>query len=157
MASLPINRLPSDLEMPESPEKARSMNRRKRTRAQLHWPLSFSLTGTTETVQTITQDLSSDGFYCIANARFVPGEARHCTLLVPTHHPGGENSPLHVLCKVRIIRVEVTGERGFYGVGCQIMDYRLVNSARGMEIPGPLDRADTDRKSTSLNSSQLGN
>jgi len=128
--------------MPESSEKARSMNRRKRTRAQLHWPLSFPLTGTTETVQTITQDLSSDGFYCIANARFVPGEARHCTLLVPTHHPGGENSPLHVLCKVRIIRVEVTGERGFYGVGCQIMDYRLVNSARGMELHGTFDDAD---------------
>ena len=143
MASLPINRLTSDVEMPESPEKARIMNRRKRTRAQLHWPLSFPLTGTTETVLTMTQDLSSDGFYCIANARFVPGEARHCTLLVPTHHPSGENSPLHVLCKVRIIRVEVTGERGFYGVGCQIMDYRLVNSARGMELQGAFDDADT--------------
>jgi hypothetical protein len=62
---------------------------------------------------------------------------------VPTHHPNGENSPLHVLCKVRIIRVEVTGERGFYGVGCQIMDYRLVNSARGMELQGSFDDADT--------------
>jgi PilZ domain len=138
MASLPINRLPHGVEMPESPEKARSINRRKRTRAQLHWPLSFPLTGTTETVQTTTQDLSSDGFYCVANGRFVPGEARHCTLLVPTHRPGGENSPLQVLCKVRIIRVEVTGERGFYGVGCQIIDYRLANSGRGMELQGAL-------------------
>jgi hypothetical protein len=141
--------------MPESPEKARSINRRKRTRAQLHWPLSFSLTGTTETVQTITQDLSSDGFYCIANARFVPGEARHCTLLVPTHHPGGENSPLHVLCKVRIIRVEVTGERGFYGVGCQIMDYRLVNSARGIELEGGFERADASESRLNVSNRDL--
>jgi len=155
MASLPINRLPSDVEMPESPEKARILNRRKRTRAQLHWPLSFPLTGTTETVQTITQDLSSDGFYCIANARFVPGEARHCTLLVPTHHPGGENSPLHVLCKVRIIRVEVTGERGFYGVGCQIMDYRLVNSARGMELQGAFNGADTEESGLNVSNRDL--
>jgi hypothetical protein len=155
MASLPINRLTSDVEMPESPEKARIMNRRKRTRAQLHWPLSFPLTGTAETVQTMTQDLSSDGFYCIANARFVPGEARHCTLLVPTHHPGGENSPLHVLCKVRIIRVEVTGERGFYGVGCQIMDYRLVNSARGMELQGAFDDADTAESRLNLSNRDL--
>jgi len=155
MASLPINRLPSDVEMPESPEKARSLNRRKRTRAQLHWPLSFALTGTAESVQTITQDLSSDGFYCIANARFVPGEARHCTLLVPTHHPGGENSPLHVLCKVRIIRVEVTGERGFYGVGCQIMDYRLVNSARGVELQGALDGADTEESGLNVSNRDL--
>jgi len=155
MASLPINRLPSDVEMPESPEKARSLNRRKRTRAQLHWPLSFALTGTAESVQTITQDLSSDGFYCIANARFVPGEARHCTLLVPTHHPGGENSPLHVLCKVRIIRVEVTGERGFYGVGCQIMDYRLVNSARGVELQGAFDDADKEESGLNVSNRDL--
>ena len=130
MASLPINRLPSDVEMPESPEKARSINRRKRTRAQLHWPLSFSLTGTTETVQTITQDLSSDGFYCIANARFV-------------------------LCKVRIIRVEVTGERGFYGVGCQIMDYRLVNSARGIELEGGFERADASESRLNVSNRDL--
>jgi hypothetical protein len=141
--------------MPESPEKARILNRRKRTRAQLHWPLSFALTGTAETVQTITQDLSSDGFYCIANARFVPGEARHCTLLVPTHHPGGENSPLHVLCKVRIIRVEVTGERGFYGVGCQIMDYRLVNSARGVELQGAFDDADKEESGLNVSNRDL--
>jgi len=141
--------------MPESPEKARILNRRKRTRAQLHWPLSFALTGTAGTVQTITQDLSSDGFYCIANTRFAPGEARHCTLLVPTHHPGGENSPLHVLCKVRIIRVEVTGERGFYGVGCQIMDYRLVNSARGMELQGALDGADTEESGLNVSNRDL--
>jgi hypothetical protein len=141
--------------MPESSEKARSMNRRKRTRAQLHWPLSFPLTGTTETVQTITQDLSSDGFYCIANARFVPGEARHCTLLVPTHRPGGENSPLHVLCKVRIIRVEVTGERGFYGVGCQIIDYRLVNSSRGMELQGAFEGADMEESRLNVSNRDL--
>jgi len=121
----------------------------------LHWPLSFALTGTAESVQTITQDLSSDGFYCIANARFVPGEARHCTLLVPTHHPGGENSPLHVLCKVRIIRVEVTGERGFYGVGCQIMDYRLVNSARGVELQGAFDDADKEESGLNVSNRDL--
>ena len=113
--------------MAEVPAKPRVVDRRKRTRAQLHWPLLFSLLGSTEAVQTTTHDVSSAGFYCIANARFVPGEDMHCTLTVPTYHPNGEN--LHVLCKVRIIRVEITAERGFYGIGCQIIDYRLANSS----------------------------
>jgi hypothetical protein len=141
MASLPLNRLRSDIEMPEVPEKPRAMNRRKRTRSQVHWPLSFSLAGTAETVQTTTHDLSSHGFYCVANGRFVPGEARHCILTVPTPSPLGQYGQLQVLCKVRIIRVEVTAERGFYGIGCQIMDYRLVNSARAMQFHECLEPA----------------
>lgn len=140
MASLPINRLPADVEMPEAPiERVRPAERRKRVRAQLHWPLSFSLSGTNETVQTITHDLSSDGFYCIANATFLPGEIRHCTLTVPTHQPNGESGHLQVLCKVRIIRVEVTPERGYYGIGCQIIDYRLAKSARPGDAAGRTD------------------
>jgi hypothetical protein len=143
MASLPINRFLSEVEMPEGSVKSRAAERRKRVRAQLHWPISFALPGTSETVETTTQDLSSHGFYCVANARFVPGEARYGILTVPTHHPIGQNRHLHVLCKVRIIRVEVTAERGFYGIGCQIIDYRLVNSAHAMDLGIGFDSADT--------------
>jgi hypothetical protein len=142
MASLPIQQLPLDVEMAEVPAKPRVVDRRKRTRAQLHWPLLFSLLGSTEAVQTTTHDVSSDGFYCVANARFVPGEDRHCTLTVPTYRPNCENSQLHVLCKVRIIRVEITAERGFYGIGCQIIDYRLANSGREGEAGRGVDTAD---------------
>jgi hypothetical protein len=129
MASYPINRLPSDLEVRELPEKSVKHDRRKRTRAQVHWPLSFSLSGTTEIVQTTTHNLSSDGFYCVANTKFVTGETRDCMLAVPTHHAYSDTRTLAVLCKIRVIRVEMLGEGGFCGVGCQIMDYRFVNSA----------------------------
>src|SRR5580704_8489719 len=129
MASHSINRLPSDLELMEMPEKSVRQDRRKRTRAQVHWPLSFSLAGATEMVQTLTYNLSSDGFYCVANARFVPGETRECMLAVPTHHPHSCIRVLSVLCKVRVIRVEVLSEGGSCGVGCRIMDYRFIDSA----------------------------
>jgi len=142
MASLPIHQLPLDVEIAEVPAKARVMDRRKRMRAQLHWPISFSLSGSPEKVQTATHDVSSDGFYCIANARFVPGEVRHCTLTVPTHQPSSESGRLHMICKVRIIRVEVTADRGFYGIGCQIIDYRLADSGRDMEAGRGADTAD---------------
>ena len=111
------------------PEKSVIHDRRKRNRAQVHWPLSFSLSGTRESVQTMTHNLSSDGFYCVANARFVPGETRDCMLAVPTHYPHNGAPALPVLCKVRVIRVEVKDDDGSYGVGCQITDYRFGSSS----------------------------
>ncbi len=135
MASHSIHRRPDYPDMQGMPEVSLSADRRRRARARVHWPLCFALPGISERVQTITQDLSSDGFYCIANARFVPGESRECTLLVPTHHPHGGDPALPVLCKVRIIRVEVLAEAGCYGVGCQIEDYRFVNSGIRHDSP----------------------
>ena len=125
----PRNHVPAFLDMREGIEKPVTIERRRRVRAQVHWPLCFSRPGTAEMVRTITQDLSSHGFYCIVNAGFVPGEMRECTLVVPTHHPNGGRPALPVLCKVRVIRVEVLGESGLWGVGCQIEDYRFGSTA----------------------------
>jgi hypothetical protein len=129
MALNGIIRAPSDLEVRATPGRTGAPDRRRRTRAQVHWPLSFMLTGTPEVVQTATQDLSSDGFYCIAKARFVPGETIDCMLALPNLNRHGGNCASLVFCKVRVIRVEVTAEGGRYGAGCQIIDYRFVNSA----------------------------
>ena len=129
MASLPLDQLST--KMHEAPEKSRVLDRRKRHRSQVHWLVSFPVAGTDEVVQSVTQDLSSDGFYCIASARFAPGEIRHCTLMIPTHNEIGH---LPVLCQVRVIRVAATAERGFCGIGCQMIDYRVVNSCRNPEV-----------------------
>jgi c-di-GMP-binding flagellar brake protein YcgR len=127
MAMDPRNRLPAFVD--EIPEKPIAIERRKRARAPVHWPLCFARQGTADLVRTTTHDLSSHGFYCIANAGFVPGELRECTLVVPTHHPNGGRPALPILCKVRVVRVEVLGESGFCGVGCEIEDYRFLGSA----------------------------
>lgn len=95
---------------------------------RVHWPLRFHLTNAPEAVETITRDLSSDGFYCLARTSFVPGQALACTLGVPTHHPNGAHRMVSVECRVRIVRVESTAE-GLYGVGCRIEEYRLLRSA----------------------------
>lgn len=101
--------------------------RRKRTRVQVHWPICFLRPGTTDFVETETHNLSSEGFYCLANTAFVPGEVRECTLGVPVHHPLDGDRVRPVLCRVRIIRVEALAEEGFYGIGCRIEDYRFIS------------------------------
>lgn len=99
--------------------------RRRRSRVRVHWPICFIRPDTTGIVETVTHDLSSDGFYCLANTAFVPGEIRECTLGVPIHHPNSGDRVRPVLCRVRVIRVEALGEDG-YGLGCRIEDYRFL-------------------------------
>ena len=104
-------------------------DRRKRVRMQVHWPLLFSRPGTTEMVTTVTRDLSSDGFYCLADTTFLPGDTVECTLGVPTRHPRHGDRVLAVQCRVRVIRVEALQEFGRFGVGCRIEDYRFLAPA----------------------------
>ena len=101
--------------------------RRRRARIHVHWPLCFVPTGVAKTVETVTHNLSSDGFYCFTNTTFVPGEIRECTLGVPTRDPISGPKLLIVQCRVRVIRVETLGGNSRYGVGCHIEDYHLAD------------------------------
>lgn len=108
--------------------------RRRRARVQVHWPICFIRSGITEIGDTVTQDLSSDGFYCLVNAAFVPGEIRECTLSVPVHHPNSRYPTRPVLCRVRVIRVDAPGTNGFCGVGCRIEDYHFISSGNNDSV-----------------------
>jgi hypothetical protein len=116
------------LEFYKSTSGLQPMERRRRNRMRVHWPLRLHKMNAPESVETVTHDLSSDGFYCLAKTSFAPGEALACTLGVPTHHPNGADRMVSVECRVRIVRVEATQE-GLYGVGCRIEEYRLLHSA----------------------------
>jgi hypothetical protein len=103
---------------------------RKRIRVHVHWPVTFSRSRLSEAVETTTQNLSSEGFYCFARTAFVPGELMACTLRVPSHQPHSPESVLLWECRVRIVRVDPANESGFYGIGCRVEDYQFVNGTR---------------------------
>jgi PilZ domain len=104
-----------------------SVERRKRTRMQLHWPLRFHKTTAEGTLETVTADISSEGFYCLVKAgNFVPGEALACTLGVPARYPVLASPAMSVDCLVRIVRIDPAKEDGLNGVGCRIEEYRTV-------------------------------
>jgi hypothetical protein len=98
-------------------------DRRRRVRMQVHWPVFFLRPGIAEVLETVTHNLSSDGFYCLAKSPFTPSEVTECTLGIPTHYPRDPERMLSVHCRVRVIRVEALKENGMYGVGCRIEDY----------------------------------
>ena len=93
---------------------------------EVHWPVIFSDGETTAALESVTHNLSSDGFYCVASAVLIPGEMRTCMLAIPLHHRHGGDHQVQVFCKVRIIRVEALSESGIYGIGCRIEDYRFL-------------------------------
>jgi hypothetical protein len=136
MASSPINRQVAYVDRQDVADAPLPIERRRRARAQVHWPVVFAGPrgdGVEDVIRTVTHDLSSNGFYCIANVIFVPGETRECTLVVPTHNPFGGPPVMPVTCRVRVIRVEAVGDDGFYGVGFRIEDYRFGPGAESLK------------------------
>ena len=118
---------------PAELERSGSTERRKRARTRLHWPVLLFRNQTADAIESQTRDLSSDGFYCVANSSFTPGELLICTLKVPTHDPNGKHLERNLECKVRVMRVEPQEAGGSFGVACRIEDYcfaRLIDAER---------------------------
>ena len=105
------------------------VERRMRFRTRLHWEVRFFHPGLLNILETVTQNLSSGGFYCLAETPLVPGELMTCSLKLPAHHPSGGEQAVSLECKVRVIRVEARDADGLYGMGCRIEDYHFLHAA----------------------------
>ena len=104
-------------------------DRRKRKRVPLHWPVRL-LRQKGRSVESTTENLSSEGLYCITQERFKRGERLQCEIVIPEESAGSPEPYLRLQCHVTIERVEHV-HRGF-GLGCHIEDYSLV------AVPRPL-------------------
>ena len=108
---------------------ASSSDRRKRKRVPLHWSVRL-LRQKGRSVESTTENLSSEGLYCITQERFKRGERLQCEIVIPEESAGSPEPYLRLQCHVTIERVEHV-HRGF-GLGCHIEDYSLV------AVPRPL-------------------
>lgn len=108
-------------------------DRRKRARTRLHWPLLLFRNGAADAIESVTRDLSSSGFYCMAQGLFTPGELLICTLRIPTHDPNGRHLERTLECRSRVMRVEEQETEGVFGVACRIEDYHFAQVAESRE------------------------
>ena len=108
-------------------ERAGRPERRSRVRIQVHWPVLFFRSEPAEAVESLTQNLSSRGFYCFSKAPLTLGEVLACTIRVPAHDPSGKEMDRQLDCKVRVMRVEPATD-GLYGIACRIEDYHVARS-----------------------------
>jgi hypothetical protein len=105
-----------------------ALERRRRTRTRVHWRLHFWGGPLTEALETVTQDLSSDGFYCFSRIPFIPGEQLICMLRIPAHRLDRSDQGAELECQVQVVRVDPVSEDGDFGIGCKIEDYRLTRN-----------------------------
>ena len=100
--------------------------RRKRVRTKVHWRVLLFRTEAAESIVSLTENLSSGGFYCLADTPFTVGEALICSLKVPKYN--GNDLDRRLECKTRVLRVEPRDD-GLYGIACRIEDYEFAQIA----------------------------
>jgi PilZ domain-containing protein len=98
--------------------------RRARARTQVHWPVLLLRDRGGSAIETITQNLSSTGFYCLSSAGLTPGERLFCTMRVPAHDPHQDGRAISLECTAVVMRSELMAD-GEFGIACRIEDYHL--------------------------------
>ena len=105
---------------------ASSGDRRQRKRVRVHWPGRLFQQPDRLSVESTTENLSSEGLYCITRKAFNIGnigESLLCEIVIPGENFGAGEPTLRLQCHITIKRVERL-DRGF-GLGCHIEDYSL--------------------------------
>lgn len=90
----------------------------------VRWRLTIWRGGGSPAIETVTQNLSSSGFYCLSPAPLTPGEAVRCLFCVPAHDPQDDERCIDLECRALVLRAEAAAE-GFFGIACHIEEYHL--------------------------------
>lgn len=102
--------------------------RRKRKRISLHWPVRLFRNPGNASVESTTENLTSNGFYCVSKEPFELGEQLECVIAIPAGSFGYSEAPIRLQCRVRVMRVE--NQRDGFGLGCSIEDYDLLINSK---------------------------
>jgi hypothetical protein len=101
-------------------------DRRRRPRLRLAYPVRLHPPRGEARVETQTEDLSCEGFFCISDRAFLPHETLECELVIPSGTPDQLVDHSMVLrCRAEVVRVSSQGHGGEFGVACRFADYTL--------------------------------
>jgi PilZ domain len=101
-------------------------DRRRRPRLKLPYSIVLHRIGEPTGIQTATEYISSDGFFCISEQPFSPNESLDCEVMIPSQDSkcnDGESLVLH--CRAEVVRVVTDGIKPGYGLACRLKDYTV--------------------------------
>ena len=98
--------------------------RRRRDRVSLHWRVLLFRPTQSATIETVTENITSLGFYCTTPEPFTPGESLECSIVIPRSVLDELTHEVLLGCRVRVVHVKKTA-RG-YGLGCCVDYHKLV-------------------------------
>jgi PilZ domain len=99
--------------------------RRKQERLALRLPVRFNSLDGSPAMNCMTENISSNGFYCICPEALVPGERRDVHLSLPARGYSRSGADVDLQCQVRVVRIDSIGTGPGFGVACQIERYTL--------------------------------
>lgn len=104
------------------------LDRRCHPRLRLALPLVLFWPGEADRIETKTEDISCDSFYCFSDRPFSPDDRLECELLIPGDEMSSvPESDLCLRCRIQVIRVVAKGQLGF-GVAFRLEDYTIGRS-----------------------------
>jgi c-di-GMP-binding flagellar brake protein YcgR len=112
-----------------------TVDRRNSMRVTLHLAV-FLFSESKDPVRTETINISSSGFYCTSNEPFAVGSRLRCVIVLPGQAHATPQDVLFLDCKAEVMRVVANAAQGF-GTGFRILQYRVITSRTGAEVPPP--------------------
>jgi hypothetical protein len=109
-------------------------DRRHRVRLPLQWPVRFQRSEGAQEIGGQTENLSSEGFYCILEEPLDVEERLECSIGIPNVSLVSAASGPELRCAVRVVRVERTLSGARFGVACRIERYMLLPSQNPSSI-----------------------
>jgi PilZ domain len=107
-------------------------DRRRSPRVRLRLPVHLSPADDLPATQSETVDISRDGFFCITDQPFQPGQQMRCSLLFPEASAGR----VRLDGTVEVVRVSLNSQGPGFGIGFCLRDYRLVEESANTGVNG---------------------
>jgi len=110
--------------------------RRRRPRVRLACPVRMLRIGNGCRIDTKTEDISCEGFFCITESLFSLREKLYCELVIATGSDGRAVGEAIVLrCRAEVVRVVRQPENSAFGVGCRVSDYTIERTFIERHLP----------------------
>jgi PilZ domain len=107
-----------------------NQERRRRPRLSLALPVVLTRPGTEAAIDAMTENISSEGFYCHTASEFWTDEILNCEVSLPGDQVSSvPEDGLRLSCEVRVVRVVSRGAQQGFGVACHLEDYTMTRSA----------------------------
>jgi hypothetical protein len=107
------------------------LDRRNRRRLKLPYLIVLQRLGEATKVHTTTENISSEGFYCVSEQPFSPNEEVDCEVVIPDQGSARVELEHSIIlhCKAEVVRVIADGLKPGYGLACRLRDYSVFRQA----------------------------
>jgi hypothetical protein len=95
------------------------IDRRKYERLPLRLPVRFVNEKGSVTC-CFTENISSEGIYCVSPDPFMPGDLLDVELLLPAHNLDRGEKRVRLVCRGLVVRIDSTWLGPGFGIGCRI-------------------------------------